>query len=329
MKTIRFGRTGLDLPAIGVGTWPHGGPLTREGVPVGWGGNDDTLARQALIRAHEHGLWHWDTADVYGDGHSETIIGALWDEVSRSDIFLASKVGWDAGPYGHAYHPEQIRVQFERSLRNLRVDVIDLYYLHHCDFGPGDRYLDDAIDLVRRFRDEGKIRFIGLSDRDNAKVARLADRVDPDAVQIYRNVVDDTYHSSGLAAWVAEHDAGVAFFSPLKLGLLLGKYRSPTTFEAGDVRNRIDGFDDAGVIEALAATKTALEQRFGTMAEPVESAVIAPILADAPTACALVGLRNPAQVDAAARLTLDLAPGDLDWIRQQFARVRPGGQGSA
>jgi len=329
MKTIRFGRTGLDLPAIGVGTWPHGGPLTRDGVPVGWGGNDDRLARQALIRSHDLGLFHWDTADVYGDGHAETLIGELWGEVPRSEIFLASKVGWDAGPYDHFYHPEHIRAQFERSLQNLRVDMIDLYYLHHCDFGPGDRYLDDAVHQVRRFRDEGKIRFIGLSDRDNAKVARLADRVDPDAVQIYRNVVDDSYHTSGLAAWVDANDAGVAFFSPLKLGLLLGKYRSPTTFEAGDVRNRVDGFDDAGVIEALAGTKTALEQRFGTMAEPVESAVIAPILADAPTACALVGLRNPAQVDAAARLTLDFAPGDLDWIRQQFARVHPGGQGSA
>jgi aryl-alcohol dehydrogenase-like predicted oxidoreductase len=321
MNTIRFGRTGLDLPAIGVGTWPHGGPLTRDGVPVGWGGNDDALARQALLRAHEHGLWHWDTADVYGDGHSETLIGALWGEVPRADIFLASKVGWDAGPYDHFYHPEHIRAQFERSLRNLRVDVIDLYYLHHCDFGPDDRYLDDAIDLVRRFRDEGKIRFIGLSDRDNAKVARLADRVDPDAVQIYRNVVDDSYHASGLAAWVDKHDAGVAFFSPLKLGLLLGKYRAPTTFEAGDVRNRVDGFNDAGVIEALTATKAALEQRFGTMKEPVESAVIAPILSDTATACALVGLRNPAQVDAAARLTLEFSTNDLEWVRRQFQRV--------
>jgi len=323
MKSIRFGRTGLDLPAVGVGTWPHGGPLTRDGVPVGWGGHDDALARQALIRAYETGLVHWDTADVYGDGRSEALIGAVWDAVPRSDIFLASKVGWDAGPYGHYYHPAHMRAQFERSLRNLRIDVIDLYYLHHCDFGPGDRYLDDAIALVRRFRDEGKIRFIGLSDWDNAKVARLADRVDPDAVQVHRNLIEDSYQASGLAAWVEANDAGVAFFSPLKHGLLLGKYHSPTGFEDGDVRNRVQGFRNQGLLAGLVAARQEIVRRFPGLAEPVESAVIAPILADAPTACALVGLRNPAQVDAAARLTLELGTDALAWIEQQFAPFAP------
>ena len=321
MKTIRFGRTGAQVPVIGVGTWPHGGPLIRGGAPVGWGQQNDRLARDALIRAHDVGLFHWDTADVYGEGNSERIIGAVWNEVPRSDIFLASKVGWEAGSHGHFYHPKQIRTRFEQSLLNLRVDTIDLYYLHHCDFGPEDRYLDDALEVVRRFRDEGKIRFIGLSDWDNGKVARLADRVDPDAVQVYRSLLEDTYHSSGLAAWVDASDVGVAFFSPLKHGLLLGKYESPTTFEQGDVRNGIEGFRNPRLIAGLAANRAVLEQRFDDIAEPVESAIIAPILADAPTACALVGLRSPAQVDAAARVTVDLDPADLKWIRQQFGRL--------
>lgn len=321
MKTIRFGRTDANLPVVGFGTWPHGGPLTRGGVPVGWGQQNDRAARDALIRAHAVGLIHWDTADVYGEGNAERIIGAVWNEVPRSDIFLASKVGWEAGPYEHFYHPQQIRTRFEQSLVNLGVDTIDLYYLHHCDFGPSDRYLDDALDEVQRFRDEGKVRFIGLSDWDNGKVARLADRVDPDAVQIYRSVLEDTYQSSGLAAWVDAHDVGVAFFSPLKHGLLLGKYTSPATFEEGDVRNGIEGFRSQDLLAGLAANRVQLERRFEGIAEPVESAILAPILADAPTGCALVGLRSPAQVDAAARVTVDLDPGDLAWVRHQFEHL--------
>jgi aryl-alcohol dehydrogenase-like predicted oxidoreductase len=329
VKTIRFGRSGIELPAIGVGTWPHGGPLTRGGVPVGWGQQNDPLARDALVRAHDVGLVHWDTADVYGEGHSERIIGGVWNEVPRSDIFLASKVGWEAGPYDHFYHPRQVRTRFEQSLVNLRVDTIDLYYLHHCDFGPGDRYLDDALEVVRRFRDEGKIRFIGLSDWDNGKVARLADRVDPDAVQIYRSVLEDTYQSSGLADWVDANDVGAAFFSPLKHGLLLGKYESPATFEEGDVRNGIEAFRNLDLIAGLAANKAALERRFEGVDQPVESAILAPILADASTACALVGLRSPAQVEAAARVTVDLDPADVVWVRQQFEHLaRLGGNGA-
>ena len=119
-----------------------------------------------------------------------------------------------------------MREQAERSLRNMRTDVIDLYYFHHCDFGPDDVYFDGALETMRRLRDEGKVRFIGLSDWDASRIMRFIERVDPDVVQPYRNLVDDGYESSGLKQWVDRHDLGVAFFSPLKHGLLLGKYDS-------------------------------------------------------------------------------------------------------
>ncbi len=318
MKTIRFGRTEAHLPIIGVGTWPHGGPLIVDGSPVGWGGQDDPAATRAVLRAHALGLTHWDTADVYGNGHAEELIGGLWSDVPRAEIFLASKVGWDPGPHEHYYEPAHMRSQLERSLRLLRVEVIDLYYLHHCDFGPQNRYLDGAVDMVRRFREEGKIRFIGLSDWDNHKVARVADRVDPDAVQVYRSLLEDTYRRSGLEAWVNAHDVGVAFFSPLKHGLLLGKYPRPASFEPGDVRGRIDGFRDQDLLDALAANRDALRSRLRGVPEPVLSGLVAPLLADCPTGCALLGLRSSTQVDAAARITVDRSPVDLEWLRRRY-----------
>jgi len=112
------------------------------------------------------------------------------------------------------------------SLRNLRTDVIDLYYFQPLRLWANDEYFDDALAVMRRFRDEGKIRFIGLSDWDGRKIMKFIERADPDAVQPYRNVIDDDYESSGLKAWVESHDLGVAFFSPLKHGLLLGSTTS-------------------------------------------------------------------------------------------------------
>src|SRR5438552_9662854 len=235
MRTIRLGRTNVHVPVISLGTWGHGGPNTNEGASVGWTGHDDRLAKEALVEAHRRGITHWDTADAYGAGHAEALIGQAFaaGDVPRGEIFLASKFGWVKGPSGHWYDPAFMRSQCEASLRNMRTDVIDLYYFHHCDFGPNDEYFHDALAMMRKLRTEGKIRFIGLSDWDARKIVRFIDRVDPDVVQPYRNVIDDEYESSGLKTYVAKHDLGVAFFSPLMHGLLLGKYDAPTQFPEG------------------------------------------------------------------------------------------------
>src|SRR5215217_6578242 len=185
MRTLRFGRTEATVSAISLGTWGHGGPNVSEGVSVGWGGHDDRAAKDAILAAYRNGITHWDTADAYGAGHAETLIGQLWTEVRRDDIFLATKFGWMKGPATHWYDPKFMRQQCDDSLRNMRVDVIDLYYFHHCDFGANDEYFDDALATMRDLRNEGKIRFIGLSDWDARKIMKFIDRVDPDVVQPY------------------------------------------------------------------------------------------------------------------------------------------------
>lgn len=317
METIRFGRTEQTVSRIALGTWAHGGPHQEGRMAIGWGGHDEAAARAALVRAHAQGITHWDTADGYGGGRAERLIGSTWDEVPREEIFLATKVGWVRGPYDHYYHPQQIRQQLESSLTNLRTGTIDLYYLHHCDFGPDDRYLDAALESLANFRDEGKIRFIGLSDWSAAKILRLAPRVDPDVVQPYRNVVDDAYVSSGLAGWVAEHDLGVAFFSPLKHGLLLGKYDAPPAFEAGDMRSRIRDFQDQQMLDRLRAARREIERSL-EHPEPVLQALVGTLLSDSPTASVLLGQRSPAQVDAAATLGAPLDRADADRTRALY-----------
>jgi len=318
MRTIRFGRTEAKIPTVSLGTWGHGGPNTSEGASVGWSGHDDEAARRALVAAYRAGITHWDTADAYGNGHAEQLIGGVWDEVPRAKIFLASKFGWVKGPTGRWYDPAFMRSQCEASLRNMRTEVIDLYYFHHCDFGPGEAALDEALAMMHRFRDEGKVRFIGLSDWRAAKIMRVIDRIDPDVVQPYRNVIDDEYESSGLAAYVDAHDLGVAFFSPLKHGLLLGKYEEPQHFPAGDFRSGIPQFGDPEFIERMRLAADAMRRRFPDHPEPVLGALVGALLAGNPTATVLLGQRNPRQVEAASRVGEPLTKEEGEWVRATY-----------
>ncbi len=284
---------------------------------VGWGSQDDEAARGALLAAWENGLDHWDTADAYGSGHSERLIGSLWSEVPRERIVLASKVGWEMGPE-HGYEPAQMRRQVEGSFERLDTEWIDLFYLHHCNFGPGDRYLEPAVELLREYRDAGRIRWIGLSDWDNGRVAHYAEKVDPDVVQVYRSVLADSYETSGLASWVRSAGAGACFFSPLQHGLLLGNHTEPPQFEDGDHRSRRDEFQDRELLAHLVHCRAEVERRFADREEPVLSALVGAVVADEPAACALLGMRQPRHAAAATRIEPGLTPAELDWVRDLY-----------
>lgn len=318
MRTIRFGRTNVQVPVISLGTWGHGGPNVSEGVSVGWTGHDDRAAKEALLAAYRSGITHWDTADAYGNGHAESLIGEMWGEVPREKIFLASKFGWVKGPSKHYYDPKFLRSQCERSLRLMKTDVMDLYYFHHCDFGPNDEFFDDALATMRTLRDEGKFRFLGLSDWNLRKIMKFIERVDPDVVQPYRNLIDDDYEASGLRKYVDEHDLGVAFFSPLMHGLLLGKYDKPVQYPEGDFRSRVKQFTDAKFVDRMKHAADAMRRRFPNLREPVLNAVTGALLTGNATACVLLGQRNAKQAEAAAAAGEPLSAADAEWVRRVY-----------
>jgi aryl-alcohol dehydrogenase-like predicted oxidoreductase len=312
MRTIRFGRTNVQVPAISLGTWGQGGPNTNEGVSVGWTGHDDAQAKEALVAAYRAGITHWDTADAYGAGHAERLIGeVLKSDVPRGEIFIATKFGYIKGPSGRYYDPAFMRAQCEASLRNMGIETIDVYYFHHCDFG--DRF-DDALATMHKLRDEGKVRFVGISDWDASKIMKYIERADPDVVQPYRNLVDDAYEASGLKAYVDAHDLGVAFFSPLKHGLLLGKYDKPRQFEEGDFRRNVPEFLDAEFIERMKRASATVGE---TM--PVLRAVTGALLVDNPTGCVLLGQRNAKQVAAAAVAGEALTREEAEFVRKAYS----------
>jgi len=316
MEYTILGRTRKKVSRISLGTWSYGGANTvGKNQPIGWAGQEDSDSRTALQKAFSVGINHWDTADVYGDGRSEQIIGTMWDEIPRNDIFIATKVGWDMGPHNHWYHPEHMRVNMERSLKNLKTDCVDLMYLHHCNFGKQEQYFDDAVETIRRFQAEGKTRFIGLSDWSSDKVMNFIERVDPDVIQPYRNVMDDTYASTGLKDYVEANNLGICFFSPIKHGLLTGKYTEPATFETGDFRTTVKDFTNQKLIDKMKTNKAKLEERFADHPQPVMHGLVDALLTDVPTGCVLLGQRNVEQVEAAAQLGAALSNEAGDWVK--------------
>ncbi len=318
MRKVTLGRTNVEVSAISLGTWAYGGSNMSGDKSVGWSGHNDTAATQALIRAWELGINHWDTADAYGSGRSEQLIGNIWGTVPRKDIFLATKLGWVMGPYDHFYEPEFMRHQIELSLKHLKTDVIDLLYLHHCMFGKEGEHLDAAIHVLRQAKIEGKIRFIGLSDWDATAILKYAHRVKPEVIQPYRNVMDDDYATSGLKDWVDRNDVGVAFFSPLKHGLLTGKYTDPTTFPEGDFRVNVPEFGNPKIIKRCRDGREAMEQHFSTHPQPILHGLLDSLLSDTPTGCVLLGQRSPAQVDAAAAVGNTMSDKNAEWVRSLY-----------
>ncbi len=318
MRKIILGKTGAKVSTISLGTWSYGGANKQGETPVGWEGQKDADSINALLRCHEIGINHWDTADVYGNGRSEKLIGSLWGQVPRNDIFLATKVGWDIGEYGHFYHPVHMRKQMDQSLINLQTDCVDLLYLHHCNFGKQEEYFNDALETVRRFQEEGKTRFVGLSDWDLFKIMKYIDAAQPDVVQPYRNVKDDTYGPSGLKDWIDKHNSGVCFFSPIKHGLLTGKYTEPVAFGDGDFRTNVNDFTKTDVIKKMQENKILLEDRFSDHPYPVMRGIIDALLFDAPTGCVLLGQRNVEQVNIASTLGEKLFEVDTNWVKSLY-----------
>lgn len=318
MNKIVLGRTGVDVPTISLGTWSYGGVDSKSNMPVGWGGQTDRDSIDALRSAYSRGITHWDTADVYGDGRSEKVIGSMWGEIPRKDIFLATKVGWDKGPHKMFYHPEYMRKKMERSLVNLKTDCVDLMYLHHCNFGNQEEMFDDALEVVQRFQEEGKTKFIGLSDWFSPKIMTFIDRVNPDVVQPYRNVADDTYESSGLKNWIESNNIGICFFSPIKHGLLTGKYDKPPVFEKSDFRSSIQDFQNSELIEKIKINRSRLEERFSDHSSPLMHGLVDALLTDVPTGCVLLGQRNESQVQAASLLGDALSVEDSVWVKSLY-----------
>ena len=184
----------LTTSALGLGCWAIGGPFGRDGASAGWGDVDDDQSVAAIRRGLELGVTLFDTADVYGTGHSETILGrALGAE--RDDVAIATKFGntFEEGTgrmLGADASPAYIRRACEASLRRLGTDRIDLYQCHLGDLEPAAA--DEAAGALEGLRDDGLIRAYGWSLDDAGARRRSGPAVAGFAsVQHHLNVLED------------------------------------------------------------------------------------------------------------------------------------------
>jgi aryl-alcohol dehydrogenase-like predicted oxidoreductase len=226
MQTRELGRTGRQVGVVGLGCWQLG---------ADWGEVSEDDAIKTLHAAADAGVTFFDTADVYGDGRSERLVGRLLRERPGEDLVAATKMGRRADPHvPEAFTGEAMRAWNDRSRENLGVDTLDLVQLH-CP--PTPVYSTDAVfDELDTMVEEGRMRAYGVSVETCAEALTAIARPHVASIQIILNIFRRKPLDEVLPA---ARDAGVAIIArvPLASGMLTGKYDEHTTFAQNDHRN--------------------------------------------------------------------------------------------
>lgn len=326
---------GVEVSAIGAGCWTIGGPASNNGVPIGWDGTDDATAFDALAQAHELGVTLFDTADVYGLGRSERLVGRLLGTIGRSSVAVCSKVGYFAGTSRHPYEPAQMRHQFDTTLANLGVGYLDSYSFHSTDFGEADRYLAPAVRLMNELREQGLVRALGMraphvfaehwasGDGQNAAATArwlfLFEAIRPDVVTVRYSLMSPLHAAdeTDIFAFARRHGVGVLIKQVLGQGLLLGNHRpdAPMAFSSRDHRTA----DPAFTPEArrrLHDRLAPLRARFGDSPAQLARLALQYAMGHAPDAVVLVGFRDASQIHTTVTCLGDpLTPEEIAEVR--------------
>jgi aryl-alcohol dehydrogenase-like predicted oxidoreductase len=231
MKQRRLGGTGIVVSAVGFGAWGIGG--NEHGNS--YGTTDDEESVRAVRRALDLGCTFFDTADVYGWGRSEAVLGRAL-EGRRDDVVIATKVGGDFyhGGVRMNLSPEYVRFAVRKSMERLRTDRIDLYQLHNPP--PETLAEPDLYSVFGELQEEGKIGNFGVSIHDPSEGLAAMRAAQPAALQVVYNMVHRGPEDELFPACRAR-GVGVVAREPLWNGFLTGKYGGTETFEPGDIRS--------------------------------------------------------------------------------------------
>jgi len=231
----KLGRSGIEVSALGMGCWAIGGPFWEKGTPHGWGEVNDEESLHAIQRALDLGVNFFDTANVYGAGHSERILGKAFAG-KRQDVVIATKFNAlfkeaTREVTGSSCAPADIRSACEDSLRRLDTDYIDLYQFHDNGY-PADK-AEPVRETLEELVKEGKIRGYGWSTDFPDRAEVFAQGEHCATIQLELNVLDD---NPNVIAICEKYDLAAINRGPLAMGLLTGKYTASTQPSADDVR---------------------------------------------------------------------------------------------
>lgn len=310
MRYTTLGRTGLEVSRIAFGTWQLGGE---------WGSFDEDAAIGAIQHARQLGVNFFDTAQAYGMGRSEGVLGrALRQELDRDrdGVVIATKGGINPGgerprDAGRSW----LRQGVECSLRALAVDHIDLYQVHWPD---PDTPPEETASALQEMVDEGKIRHVGVSNYDVEQLAAFQRTRPVETLQppyhLFRRGIEQQ-----ILPYTREHNIGVLAYSPLASGLLTGRLTSDSTFESGDWRAESSAFTGETFRRNLAVV-----DRLGELAQQkgisVGELAIAWVLAQRGVHVAIVGARSARNIEnSTAAADVDLSADDLAEIERIVA----------
>jgi aryl-alcohol dehydrogenase-like predicted oxidoreductase len=345
MRFRTIPRTDITVSEIGFGCWTMGGPNfnPQTGQPIGWADvrEDELLA--GVKAGLDHGVNHWDNADVYGNGVAERRLAAAFARLGakRSTQVIATKVGHFRGTAPHGYDPRHLRNQCEQSLRNLRTEYIDLYYFHHGTFTGQDHegrehdYLHEAAATMHALVKEGKVRAIGQSAYSDDDFARAIPVVKPHVLQNKANLRYDDFIRPGCALQrlMKEHQCAFVAFGPLDQGVLLDKFdpEKPPAFGDGDYRNNRKDFNPAtlrGVREALGKVRAKYVAGAADATRALSSIAQRWVLAHEHILGVIPGFRNERQAlcNVAAADDPPMGAPDVEWLRGLFTGLRPAGK---
>lgn len=227
MKYRQLGSTNLQVSEIGYGTWPLGGHA--------YGSMSNSKACELLEIAFENGINFFDTADIYGDGRAEIHLGRVFKR-KREQIILCSKLGYlDETSDQQNFSVKFLMNRLDRSLKRLQTNYIDVLYLHSPRIGDVS---DELMMMVEKCKNEGKVRFAGVSLRTAQDGFYFQNANIFSVFQVVYNFADRGAKENGFMEHCYKNGLGVVVKVPLCYGFLTGKYDENRLFELGDHRNR-------------------------------------------------------------------------------------------
>ena len=311
MQRRRLGNTDLELTSVGLGTWAMGGPWQ-----FGWGPQQDNEAIAAILKALEIGINWIDTAPAYGLGHSEELIAKALEQ-TKSKPIIATKCGvlWnDRKEKVTCLKKDSVRRECHDSLKRLNVEVIDLYQIHWPD---PDEDVEQAWEEMLKLADEGKVRYLGVSNFNVAQLERVCKMppvasLQPPYSMLHRQVEDE------LLSYCAQNNIGVLAYSPMQRGLLTDKFSHERLagLALDDHRRKSPDFQEpqfSATLELVEGLKRIAERNGRTCAQ----LAISWVLRRPEVTAAIAGARRPQQItETAPASDWNLSQEDIEEIQR-------------
>ncbi|MFW5636004.1 MAG: aldo/keto reductase [Thermodesulfobacteriota bacterium] len=274
-----LGRSGIEISAIIMGTWQAGKTM--------WTGIEDGEIDRAIRAAYDAGITTFDTATVYGNGHSERMLGKALHDV-RDRVVIATKV------FAHSLAYDKVFQACHKSLQDLDTDYIDLYQIHWPAgaFGSKKVPVEETLSALGKLKEEGKIRAIGVSNFSRAQLESASQYARIDSLQppyslFWRQVETDAM------PYCLEKEISVLAYSPMAQGILTDKFGADPAFEKGDHRAKNKLFQPENyerVQAALKQLRPIAESKGITTGQLALAWIIS-----RPSTCAIAGARNSEQ----------------------------------